>query len=197
MTDERTLSIYDRQSRDYAEMMDRDAERDPMIGRFIAMCPPGGRVLDLGCGAGHFAGRMAAAGLRVDALDASAAMVDRTARRPGVSARLGRFEDLDERSVYDGIWAYFSLLHARRRDLPGHLGRIAAALRPGGLVFLGMKRGSGSGRDRLGRYYEYYEREDLETLLSRAGLQPGDCWFGTSTGMAGHPEGWIAIAARG
>ena len=197
MSDARTLAVYNRQSDDYAAMMDRQAAGDPLIGRFIAACPAGGRVLDLGCGAGHYARRMAAADLRVEAIDAAEAMVERTAKLPSVSARLGRFEDLDERDAYDGVWAYFSLLHAPRVDMPDHLARIATALRPGGVLFLGLKRGRGGGRDRLDRHYEYYERADLDRLLTGAGLRPGDCWFGTAEGMAGHPEGWIVMAAHG
>lgn len=63
MSDPRTISVYDRQSDDYAAMIEKEALRDPMIARFIAACPPGGRVLDLGCGPGHYALRMAEAGL--------------------------------------------------------------------------------------------------------------------------------------
>ena len=197
MSDDRTLALYNSQSAEYAAMMEREAARDPMITRFIAACPKGGRVLDLGCGAGHYAERMAAAGLRVDATDAARAMVELTARRPGVSARLARFEDLDASDTYDGIWAYFSLLHAPRADLPGHLDRIARALKPGGILFLAMKRGQGGKRDNLDRYYEYYEDEELKQHLATAGLHPAEIWHGTAEGMAGHPEGWIVISAHG
>ena len=196
MSDARTLAVYNGQSDDYAAMMDREAARDPMIDRFIAACPTRGRVLDLGCGAGHYARRMAAAGLQVDALDAAEAMVARTGQIPGVVARLGRFEDLTAQCFYDGIWAYFSLLHAPRNELPGHLARIAAALRPGGTFFVAMKRGSGHKRDRLDRYYEYYQRDELESLLTAAGLQPVEHWTGRAEGLAGHPEGWITVHAR-
>lgn len=196
MSDDRTLAVYSRQSDDYAAMMDGEAARDRMIGRFIAACPAGGHVLDLGCGPGHYARRMAGAGLSVDALDAVQAMVDRAAELPGVFARLGRFGDVTGTDIYDGIWAYFSLLHAPRNDLPGHLSQIANALRPGGVLFLGMKRGSGGKRDSIGRFYEYYEREELEVLLNGVGLQVSDCWYGQGTGLAGgHPEGWLVIRA--
>lgn len=197
MSDARTLAVYERQSDDYAAMMDREAARDPMIDRFIDACPAGGRVLDLGCGAGHYAARMAKAGLQVDAMDAAQAMVERTGRIAGVYARLARFDDLDAEALYDGIWAYFSLLHAPRAAMPEHLARISRALRPDGVLFLGMKRGSGGKRDRLDRHYEYYERDELETLLRDAGLTPEQHWHGQAEGMAGHPEGWVVISAHG
>jgi SAM-dependent methyltransferase len=196
VSDPRTLAVYDSRSDDYAAMMDRQAGRDPMIERFIAACPAGGRVLDLGCGPGHYARRMAEVGLQVDAIDASPAMIGMAARHPGVSARLARFEDLTDHARYDGIWAYFSLLHAQRADLPAHLARIARALKPGGVLFIGMKRGTGGGRDTLDRYYEYYEREELEALLTESGLTPDTHWTGKAAGLTGHPEGWIVIRAH-
>ncbi|SFT88576.1 class I SAM-dependent methyltransferase [Sedimentitalea nanhaiensis] len=197
MSDPRTLAVYNSRSDDYTAMMTREAKADPMIGRFIAACPAGGRVLDLGCGPGHYASRMAQAGLKVEAIDASQAMIDKAATLPGVSAKLGRFEDVSGDKLYDGIWAYFSLLHAPRSAMPDHLTRISAALKPGGVLFMGMKRGAGGGRDRLDRYYEYYQREELETLLTDAGLTPDEHWTGKAAGLSGHPEGWIVIRAHG
>lgn len=196
MSDARTLAVYDSQSDTYAAMMDKEASRDLMISRFIDACPAGGCVLDLGCGPGHYARRMAESGLQVDALDASEAMLEIANRVPNVNAQLGRFEDVSADGEYDGVWAYFSLLHAERSELPGHLDRIAKALKSGGVLFLGMKRGSGNARDRLDRYYEYYERDELDEVLLAAGLKPAEHWTGKGAGLAGHPEGWIVIKAH-
>jgi len=196
MSDPGTLAVYNDQSDEYAAMMDREAARDPMIDRFITACPKGGRVLDLGFGAGHYAREMAEAGLQVDAMDAAEAMVSLTGRIPGVAVRLSRFEELTARDVYDGIWAYFSLLHAPRAEMPDHLDRIAAALRPGGTFFVAVKQGEAHARDRLGRYYEYYRQDELEKLLQAAGMTPVESWTGKLAGLTGHPEGWIAIHAH-
>jgi len=46
-----------------------------------AALPPGARVLEIGCGAGHITVRLAERGLLVDAIDSSQAMVDITATR--------------------------------------------------------------------------------------------------------------------
>ena len=197
MSDPRTLAVYNSQTEKYSEMMEAEAKRDPMIERFITACSTGGRVLDLGCGPGHYARRMAEAGLQVDAIDASDAMIERAVQIPGIDARMGRFEDVTGQDIYDGVWAYFSLLHASRCDLPAHLRRIGAALKPGGVFFIGMKRGDGGKRDRLDRYYEYYERDELETLLQDAGMTATEHWTGRASGLSGHPEGWIVIKSHG
>ena len=75
MSDEETLGVYAEQTEKYVAMVEKEAARDPVIGAFIAACPSGGAVLDLGCGPGHYAQIMAAAGLIPTAWDAVPEMV--------------------------------------------------------------------------------------------------------------------------
>lgn len=196
MSDDTTLRVYADRRDDYVAMVEDYATTDPMIDRFITACRPGGRVLDLGCGPGQYARRMAEAGLEVEATDAVPEMVARAARQPGVTARRALFGDLDAQTRFDGIWAYFSLLHAARADFPRHLAAVARALMPGGVLYLGMKTGTGGGPDRLGRHYEYYERAELDDHLRTAGLTPARHWIGKAEGLAAHPESWIVIEAH-
>ena len=195
MSDARTLAVYNRQADAYAAMMAEAAAEDPVLRRFVDAVRPGGRVLDLGCGPGGHAAVMAAAGLSVDAIDAAPAMAARADAIAGVSARVGRFEDVAGEGVYDGVWASFSLLHAPRAHLPSHLRRVARAMRPGAPLFVGMKAGEGEGRDRLGRFYVYYGRDALEALLRGAGLTPRDHWTGRSSGLDGVESPWIVMRA--
>ncbi|MCE8006786.1 class I SAM-dependent methyltransferase [Aestuariivita sp.] len=197
MSDAETLAVYNRQADDYVAMMDEYAANDPRIHDFIAACPQGGRVLDLGSGPGAYAVQMAAAGLHVDAIDAASEMVARIAEIPGISARVATFDDIDGADIYDGIWASFSLLHAPREAMPRHLAALRRALKPGGVFFIGMKLGQGGKRDDIGRHYEYYSREELETLLQDAGLAPYAHWTGQSKGLDQTYHGWIVIQANG
>lgn len=197
MSDPQTLAVYDAQADDYDAMMQAEATADPRVHHFITALPEAASVLDLGCGPGNYARIFAEAGLKVTAIDASAEMAGRAAAIPGVTARHGFFEDVTEQDAYDGIWASFSLLHAPRADLPGHLTRLHGALKPGGTFFIGMKTGTGGGRDDLGRHYEYYNQEELETLLQTAGFSPAQHWTGYGKGLAGQYDGWIVIHANG
>lgn len=197
MSDRETLDVYDAQADDYVRMMTDEAAKDIRIAEFIAACPVGGDVLDLGCGPGTYARLMAEAGLNVTALDGSAEMARRAAEIPGVDARHGYFEDVSDENAYDGIWASFSLLHAPRAAFPGHLDRLRRALRPGGVFFIGMKTGTGEGRDDLGRFYTYYSADDLDAGLRRAGFTPVRHWTGYGKGLSGQYDGWIVIAADG
>jgi SAM-dependent methyltransferase len=197
MSDPATIGIYDSRAADYAALNDDYNVSDPRLAAFIAACPVGGRVLDLGCGPGAAAAEMARAGLRVEALDASAAMVAMAARHAGVSARQATFDDIDGCAAYDGIWANFSLLHAPRATLPRHLSALHRALKPGGVFFIGMKLGRGEARDRLGRFYTYVTAEDLNRLLTDAGFTIDDRRFGSGPGLDGSISDWISVAAHG
>jgi SAM-dependent methyltransferase len=99
-----------------------------------ALPAPCGRVLDVGCGAGRFAARLAGRADRVDALDRCPAMIAE-ARRIGpanVTCLLGDAATADlPAGAYDAITSISALHHM---DLPAVLPRLAAALRPGGLL---------------------------------------------------------------
>ena len=197
MSDRETISVYDSQAADYAAMTDDHNRADPRLEAFIAACPAGGLVLDLGCGPGTSAAAMARAGLVVEATDASAEMVRMAARHPGVSARQAVFSDIDAVGRYDGIWANFSLLHAPRADFPAHLSALHRALKPGGRFMIGLKLGTGEGRDRLGRYYTYYTESELDDYLRQAGFTPVERKLGRGTGLDGSESDWISVAAHG
>ena len=66
-------------------------------------------------------------------------------------------DEIDGEDLYDGIWANFSLLHAPRAAFPLHLMALKRAIKPGGLLHLGMKLGEGEGRDGLGRDHFVYD----------------------------------------
>ncbi|EPX87025.1 class I SAM-dependent DNA methyltransferase [Salipiger mucosus] len=194
MTDRETLQVYETRAEDYARM----APGAPWetLQAFIAALPEGASVLDLGCGPGHDAVHMMEAGLRVEAMDASPAMVE-MARQRGVEARQASFDEIAGEDRHDGVWACFSLLHAPRADMPRHLAAIAGALKPGGRLGLTLKEGQGEARDRLGRFYTYYEEPELRALLEQAGLRPDSVTRGRGTGLDGTESPWLCVTAHG
>lgn len=193
--DRKTLDFYDNAAARYADRFAR-SRPDRDLAAFMEALPRGARVLDLGCGPGNTAAMLRDEGFVVDAVDASAGMARLAKERFGIEVAVKGFSDIDATHLYEGIWANFSLLHAPRAEMPGHLARLRRALKPGGLLHLGLKLGSGEGRDHLGRFYTYYEETELEGLLSRAGLAVVARRTGRMTGMAGTPDPFIIIRAR-
>jgi len=197
LSDPATIRVYDQRAADYAALSDDITSADPGLAAFIAACPSGGHVLDLGCGPGAAAASMAKAGLITQATDASAEMVALAAAHPGVNARRAYFDDITGTEVYDGIWASFSLLHAPRADFARHLSALYKALKPGGAFCIGMKLGSGEARDSIGRLYTYYSADNLDIFLTDAGFTPMSHKFGTAVGLDGKDAEFVVITAHG
>ncbi|MCT8159223.1 class I SAM-dependent DNA methyltransferase [Pseudoruegeria sp. SHC-113] len=195
MSDAETLAVYAAKASDYAQLVSR-GQPDADLRAFMAALPAHARVLDLGCGPGNSARMMMDAGFDVEATDAAPEMVA-LARKAGVEARVATFADLEAIDRYDGIWANFSLLHAPRAAFSTHLQAIKRALKPGGLLHLGMKLGSGEGRDGLGRFYTYYSVEELENLLAQAGFRVAGKRFGEAAGLAGTSDPFVILTAHG
>jgi len=190
-----TIAAYDAHAAAYASRFGAAGPDDP-LRRFIAGLPAGAQVLDLGCGPGHASAFLRAAGMRPDPVDASAAMVALANQRHGIGARLGTFDDIDAVAAYDGVWANFSLLHAGRADLPRHLAALYRALMPGGLLHIGMKTGAGEARDRFGRFYSFFSRDELAGLLADAGFTVIAEAAGAERGLAGTLDPFVILRAR-
>ena len=92
------------------------------------------RVLDVGCGKGAFAIRLAERAGRVDAVDRSAAMIE-AARRVVPAAVTCLQGDVAEMPLAAGAYdAITSISALHQMSLPTVLPRLAAALRPGGVL---------------------------------------------------------------
>jgi SAM-dependent methyltransferase len=195
MIDDETISAYNTQVEAYADLT-RSTSPDPLLVAFVAQVKPGGHILDLGCGPANEAAELRSRGFTVDAVDASPEMVRLANETHDIGARLASFDDIDEAGAYDGIWANFSLLHAPAEHFPRHLADLYRALRPGGHFHIGMKLGTGSARDRLGRHYSYYSKLELSDLLNDAGFVIDEASKGEDMGLAGDIEPWIALRAH-
>ena len=164
--DEQTLQFYNGNAQAYAG---REITKHTRLNRFLALLPPGGSILELGCGAGADSARMLARGYGVRPTDGSREMADVVARRLGRPVATLLFEDLDEVEAYDGVWANACLLHVPRPELGQVLKLIWRALKPAGHFYASFKAGAADGRDTLNRYYNYPSPDWLRTTYTEAG----------------------------
>ena len=195
MSDEGTIKVYDAKADEYAKSF-TPTKPGQHLEAFMAGLNAGACVLDLGCGTGGATTHLVNAGFDVTGIDASRAMLDVARSHSDATFVHGQFSDLADVALYDGIWANFSLLHANRSDLPGHLKAINTALKPKGLFHIGMKTGTGAKRDGLDRFYTYYEEEELVGHLKEAGLEVFKRATGTEKGLAGTLDPWVIMLAR-
>jgi ubiquinone/menaquinone biosynthesis C-methylase UbiE len=119
-----------------------DARVEQFAERVGAMCPAGGKILDLGCGTGEIAAALGRRGYAVSACDFAEEMVE-VARRshPGSGVEwvglepdwealpfaAGRFDGVVASSVFEYLV-----------DVPRVAGELARVLRPGGSLLLSV-----------------------------------------------------------
>jgi SAM-dependent methyltransferase len=129
---DRWADVYDEQH----------ASRDPAAAvEFLAGLAGGGRVLELAIGTGRIALPLAGRGVRVEGVDASAAMVARLRAKPGgeaIPVSIGDMADVPAsgpfRLVYLAFNTLFGLLsQARQADCFRNVARV---LEPGGMFVI-------------------------------------------------------------
>ncbi len=185
-----TERYYEANAGDYfTETMgwDMSALYRPLLQRV----PPGGHILDLGCGSGRDSKAFLQRGYRVTALDASAAMAALAEAYIGQPVLVMSFQELDAVAEYDAVWACASLLHCPAAQMGDVLGRVVRALKPGGAGLVSLKWGQGDAVDDKGRYFHYYREADLQRLLQGvAGIAATELWQ-TVTPLRGTQQRWL------
>lgn len=125
----------------YDEAFPHKEGQEEHIRRLVGLLPPGAHVLDLGSGTGlPTARQLVRSGARVTGFEISPRMVELArAHVPEAEFVQADIMDLDPHEHrYDAIVAFFSLLCLPKAQIPTMLGRIRAALVPGGLLCLSM-----------------------------------------------------------
>lgn len=196
IADKQTLDVYSEEAAKYATR-DRKERADGFLDPFIAMMPPGAVVLDLGCGAGWAGGLMQDCGFDVHGLDATPEMAALAQAKLRNKVRIASFESVDEIAAYDGIWASGALLHVAKAEMPALLARFTRALKPGGLLLATFKSGTGEARDQIGRFYAYYDLDELRELFGAvSGITLEGHLESTGTDFTGNINTVYALKAR-
>jgi SAM-dependent methyltransferase len=192
-----TLSFYEKNAKSYFDntvAIDISGLRE----RFATYVPAGGLILDAGSGSGRDTRAFLRLGYEVEAFDASPALTELSTRLTGVRTRVMRFEDFDEPSRFDGIWACASLLHVSEEELPGALERLTHALKAQGAIYVSFKEGIGERTVPDGRRFTNLTLQGLELLLhSLTNLVIRELWSYKAQSSSKEDEVWVnAIATR-
>ena len=194
-SDIKTLQVYETQSSKYLENVTKE-HPSKTLKYFAANLPKKSNVLDYGCGPGLSAEYLANLGHRVIAFDASQNMLELVPKHERIKSYQATFDAFSENGIFDGIWASFSLLHAKRRDFPRLLTSIKRALKPDGLFSIGLKLGAGEKRDKLGRRYTFVSQNELDQLLKSSGFNVFDHILGKDVGLDGVMSEWVFAYAK-
>jgi len=132
----------------------------------------GRNVLDVGCGPGRDAKYFSENGLDVTGID----LADNFLTIASRMAPKAQFISMDMRkldfadSSFDGAWINSSFLHIPKKESKSTLSELKRILKPDGLMFLAVKEG----KEECfvdSRFYAFYERNELKSLLDSSGLK--------------------------
>jgi SAM-dependent methyltransferase len=187
-------SYYDKQAAAFFERT-VDVDMSVLRQRFTDLLPAGAAILDAGCGSGRDARAFLEQGFRVTAFDASPAMVELARRHTSLPVLQLRFQDLQFRSTFEGIWACASLLHVPGAEEMHVLRKLVRALKPGGIVYVSYKLGQGE-RVEAGRLFRDHTCSSLAQVLgSLADVEMIECWE-TPDRRPGREDIWVNCLAR-
>lgn len=162
-------AIYDTNAREFIESW-LTADMHEQYREFENLLHPGSRILDGGCGSGRDSLYFLQKGYIVDAFDPSDEMIRYASEFTGLKIRKMKWEDLEEKDTYDGIWASASLYHVARHDMKDVFSRIARALKSKGVLFASFRDKKEDFTDEEGRMLTSFDKDTLSAFLSETGL---------------------------
>jgi SAM-dependent methyltransferase len=195
------IDIYDRHAQAW------EASRSPSlaieqkwIDRFTELLPPGGTILDIGCGTGDPIGRhLLSRGFDLTGIDSSSAMIEAAKSRfPGAIWQVGDMRSLTLGRSFDGLIAWHSIFHLRPDDQRELFPRLARHGRSGtALLFTSGWQSDESFGNVAGEplYHASLNPLEYQHLLGESGFevvahQERDL-------EAGHATVWLARMAGG
>lgn len=194
--EDRTVGYYDQQAEKWAlAHHGNEAEsywKDEM-NRFHELLP-GGRVLEIGSGAGKDASALIAMGYDYTGTDASEGLIKVAQKRnPQAIFEHVAVHDLDfPGHEFDGFWTAATLLHIPKDRIDEALQRIKSQVKPDGVGFITMKAGAGERTDsETGRWFAYYSKDEFQKVLERNGYKVIE-----EKGRKGEKDWWLCFWVR-
>jgi SAM-dependent methyltransferase len=158
-----TIEFYNKYAEEFYNAT-VSADMSETCDKFLKYIAPGGKILDAGCGSGRDSLYFLKRGYKVVSIDASEQMVRLSSKLTGQQTLLMKFEDVDFKDDFDGIWACASLLHVPKAEIKGVMIKLAQALKENGIFYGSFKYGEGE-EYRGERLFNFYDENSLRALL--------------------------------
>lgn len=190
-----TVDYYETHARAY---FDRTvwADLSALYDAFLKYVHPGGRILDAGCGSGRDLKAFRSRGFDAVGIDASEALVTLARKFSGAPCCRIHLEDVDFNSEFDAVWACASLLHLPKAETTPVLKRLRRSLVTGGVLFASVQSGEGEHLSPDGRFFAYYDPDELLRIVEASGLTVEERWITEDTLATRRAIRWINLIAR-
>ena len=174
----KTQEVYERQARRFDAERPKALHERSWLDRFLSLVVPGGRVLDLGCGAGDpIADYIARRGFEVVGVDASPSMLEIARERfPDGDWRRADMRELELSERFDGVIAWNSFFHL----MPDVLGRIARHMNAGAALMVTVGPRAGEVAGWVGGesiYHSSLAPDEYREILGEEGIEVLDFVF--------------------
>jgi len=145
---------------------------------FISMLP-GKKVLDVGSGSGRDAKYFKEEGLNVTGIDISNGLLEESKKRVK-GAKFLKMDMLNmdfKENSFDGVWIVSTLSDVEKKDAPNFLKDCHKILKNKGIIYISVKEGEGEKLEKKAylndeeRFYSYYKKPELLSLLEQAGFK--------------------------
>ena len=168
--DKQTIEFYNSNAQKYSSYS-YEHEKDELYERFLNYLPEKGSILDAGCGAGWDTKFFLLNGYFVTALDASVKLLEAIEMHKNLTKIESDFLNFKSETIFDGIWASFSLQHLPKNYFKPALKLLKNSLSETGFFYIGIHEGNKEIRDTLGRYYSYYGESEISGIIQSLNLK--------------------------
>lgn len=187
------LNYYDRTAEDYVRKT-FSLDTSELRARFTRYLPSGAYLLDAGCGSGRDALLFRAQGYQVDAFDGSPETARLATKLTGIPVQCRTFAQMQEREVYDAIWACATLVHLDDLGFCEALRNLQRALKPGAHLYFCVKAGTGLRTAGDGRVFNDFTLPRLLDVPAMAHFKLVESWHSES--VANTTDVWLNVILR-
>ena len=161
--------------------------------RFLNYLTDKGYILDFGCGSGRDTKYFLDKGFQVKAVDGSKELCRLAAEYTGIKVGQMLFEDLDEKEIYDGIWACSSILHLPKNELKTVFEKMLTALKENGWIYTSFKYGTFSGERNERHFTDFTEKSFLKFAQNIERLDIVEHWLTGDVRPGRGDERWLNL----
>ena len=190
-----TLLFYETNAQLYAEQT-RGIGLAHLYAPFLNTVPKGGKILDIGCGAGRDLKHFTEEGFHAVGIEPSKKLAAMASEFSGCKVVVSMVQDIRFVEVFDGVWACASLIHLPRHKLPDALEKIFFALKPLGVLFVSMQMGAGEVVTADGRFFTRYTSQEVSSAIERSRFELLNVWV-TPDSLPGRDSiTWVNVIAK-
>ena len=171
----KTIEYYESQAAEYSSAT-QSVDMSSLYAEFLPFMPQKGHILDAGCGSGRDALYFKNHGFKVSAFDASTAMAYIASELLQQPVKVLKFDQLEDKDLYDGIWCCASLLHVSYDKLAAVFKKLCRGLKADGLIYISFKYGDSERKEGSRHFTDLNESRLAAILQETSGLTLIKSW---------------------